>query len=368
MASYKDAVERVSRLRGFLDVDPRNLALLRDLAATAMQTADHANVVYAVDRLAELDEAEAGDLALRVGALRALGAAGDAIAAAHAALDRYPGNPWIKNELARALFSARQFADALAALPEQADDPILRASVAETRVRLLHHLEGHLEEAAETGLRHLQQFPEDTTVTRALCPVLTDLSRFEEALKLAQGLMSQQDQVYEINEVFAADALQKDELKSSRQWLDAALAQRQDDGRIWLLKGMLSLRENKSADAIAELKQAIALMPSHAGSHLALGWAHLFRGERQEASKAFTAGAAASATFAEVYGSLAVVAVLEGDRATAQTEIKKALRLDANCASAQYAQALLSGADAQTIDTLGRAVIAFARRRSGIRS
>jgi Flp pilus assembly protein TadD len=75
------------------------------------------------------------------------------------------------------------------------------------------------------------------------------------------------------------------------------------------------------------------------------------------ARAAFEQAVAASPTFSEGHGSLAVVNALEGRHAEAQELLRKARGLDRACASAIYADALLSGKDAAEISRIGQAFV-----------
>jgi Flp pilus assembly protein TadD len=84
-------------------------------------------------------------------------------------------------------------------------------------------------------------------------------------------------------------------------------------------------------------------MPNHIGSWIIQGWAHLVRGEMFAAEGSFNHALTLDRNFSESHGSLAVILALQGKADEAGLAAQLGLRLDPNCASAQFAQALLLG-------------------------
>lgn len=359
---------RLQRLGRFLSVDPDNAALLRDYANEAWQVREYQACVLAVERLVTLGQTVLGDHLMLARALRQQGQATQALGRLRGAAALWPREPAIPIEAAYCHFAEREFEQVLDALPPppQGDvtDAALAARAEGLRVRALHHL-GRLDEAVEAARRFEALHGPHVPVQAAVLAVLVDLSQLQQAVQIAQSLLPAGDDTqaapYEVAEPLALQALDEQGAERAMHWVDWALARRADDGRIWLLKGLALLQSNQRDAAIPALERAADLMPTHAGSHLGLGWACLLQGERVRARQAFEAAAQASPAFAEVYGSLAVLDATEGHKDAARAQVRRAQGLDRHCASALFALALLEGRQGADIAKLAQAVIARAR-------
>lgn len=359
---------RLQRLGRFLSVDPDNVALLRDYANEAWQAREYQACVLAVERLLGLGQTVLGDHLLLARALRQQGQAAQALGCLRGTAALWPDEPVVALETAYCQFAEREFEQVLEALPPQAQgeapDTDLAARAEGLRVRALHHL-GRLEDAVAAAQRFEAAHGPHAYVQASVLAVLVDQSNLQQAAQMAHALLPAGGDVqaapYEVAEPLALQALDEQGTERALQWVDWALARRIDDGRIWLLKGLALLQSNQREAAIPALERAADLMPTHAGSHLGLGWACLLHGDRARARQAFDAAAHASPAFAEVHGSLAVLEAAEGRKEAARAQIRRAQGLDRHCASALFALALLEGRQGADITALAQAVIARAR-------
>lgn len=339
-------VNRLQRLGEFLQVDPDNVLLLRDYAAEALRVGENRAAALALERLAKHGEATLDDDLLLARAWRLDGQADKALATLAQAGTRWPNDARIALERAATHFGQQAFEAALDALPETTDDtPVLLADeVHAMRVRLLHH-QGRLDDALAEAFRDGNVMPA-VAVARAVLPVLMDASRLNEAHALAETLLQSGGDAtppYEVCEPLAAAALDRDDVEAARRWATHGLQLRQNDGRLWLLNGLAELRAGAQAEALLSIGRATALMPTHAGSQLALGWTHLTQNDLAPAQAAFEVALEISPAFSETHGSLAVIAALRGHSIQAQELIRTAQRLDRHSASALWAQKLLEG-------------------------
>ncbi|MCW7540862.1 tetratricopeptide repeat protein [Aquabacterium sp. A7-Y] len=351
---------RLERLGRFLEMDPGNALLLRDYAFEAAQAGELDAAIVALRRLLAQPAYEPGDTRLLGACLRAARRNDEAQAVLADARMRWPGDEALAIEQAKACFADRDFEAALTALPPDPQDPMLAGEACSLRVQLLHHLD-RLEEAAELAQTFSASHPEDPRVPASFIPVLMDTYRFDEAVTLARELLDAGIEAYPVYEALAAGALEAGAPAEASQWTARALKVRRDDGRIWLLEGLARMRGGQPEEAALALDEAVTLMPDHAGSQLALGWLQLLQKDQARAQACFEAAVAASPAFAESHGSLAVLAVLQGRREDALELIRKAQRLDSTCASAQYAKALLAGADPAGIARLAETMLSQVR-------
>ena len=357
---------RLQRLGGYLQADPDNAPLLRDYAAEALRVREHRAAALAIERLAQHGETTLDDELLRARAWRLDGQVAQALAALDQAGVRWPGEGHVALERAATHFGQQALDAALEALPDagaEAALPVpLAAEVRAMRVRLLHHL-GRIDDAQAEAFRDGPAL--SAAVARAVLPVLMDASRLDDAQALAGTLLQASGDTpapYEVCEPLAAAALDRDDVEAARRWSAHGLQLRQDDGRIWLLHGLAELRAGAQDPALAALGRAATLMPAHAGSQLALGWAHLAHNDLAAAQAAFEEAREISPSFAECHGSLAVVAALRGQVQPAQELIRTSQRLDRHTASAMWAQQLLEGTpDLAQVERIARLVIARVR-------
>jgi tetratricopeptide (TPR) repeat protein len=363
LPSASPTPSRLQRLGHYLAADPDNTALLHDYAGQAWATREYQACAIALRKLLTLEPPTPQRHAELARALLASGDLEQALQVAEAALTQWPDDANLQLSVAQCHLAARDFEQALEAQPMREAALPLSGEACALRIRALHHL-GQLEQAAREAAAHEAVTGLHPAVGSALLPVLTDLSRFEEATALASSLLQaagDKPPPYEVCEPLALAALDNGQDAAARQWVDRALDTRRDDGRIWLLDGMTSMQTGSWDRAATAFEHAVQLMPGHAGSHLAQGWMHLLRNELDAARSCFERGVAASPAFAEGHGSLAVVAARQGHSAEADALIRKALLLDRHCGSARFAQALQRGASQDKIAELAKAVITRAR-------
>lgn len=356
---------RLQRLGGFLQIDSDNSMLLRDYAVEALQVGEFRAAAIAIERLGVKEQTTVEDELLRGRALRLDGQLVKALEALSCAAERWPDESRIALEQAATYFDQNSFEAALDVLPREPALPSVGIEIRAMRVRLMHHM-GRLEDALNEAFADGERVT--SPVARAVLPVLMDSARWDEAQKLAQAVLqagsADSPAPYEVCEPLAAAALDQDDVGTARRWCDEALQRRQDDGRIWLLRGLTQMRAGDLPEAMRNISRAAALMPSHAGSQLALGWAHLAQNDLSAAQTAFDEALSISPAFSETHGSLAVVAALRRETGRAQEFIRTAQRLDRHGASAQWAQALLQGQPApEQVTHMAREIIMRVRRQ-----
>lgn len=357
MTNSKEQLQtRLARLSGYLTMDSDNLRLLREHAGCASQVQEFEKALGSLARIDALGGAMADDLALRSHCLRSLGRLDEAEALLGRALQNHLDHPWLRLENAALLLQRRCFEEVLHTLPAALDDDHLASLAAEYRIRSLHHL-GRLEEAVAFGEAELTLRPDDLRVRSSLCPILCDLGRLSDAALHAETVTTQIGPQYDVLETLASVALRDGDPVRAREWMRTALSTRQDDGRAWLLDGLISFRQGQPSEAIDSMQRAIELMPGHAGSHLALGWVHLIGQEPEKAMEAFLAATEASPAFSEVYGSQAVAALILNRRELASRMIRKAKLLDPASPTAEYAALLLNGGSVQEVRLLAEQLL-----------
>lgn len=354
---------RLQRLKAYLEADPGNVHLIRDVAGEAMRGRDFAAAVDALNQLCSLGQAEANDEAALIHALVRLGRATEAISVAEEALARWPADEAIRLEGARARLNSRQFEGAIDWAQGSFGDESLAQMAAEITTLACWHA-GRLDDAKDVGLTALKRWPDNPRLLSCTSAVLFDLDQLEPAFELAhRAHAASPAHAYEALHVLASEQIMRQDQVSALQWLDKALGITQNDGRIWLLKGTSHMAMNQMDEARHALQQATALFPGHAGSHLALAWLYISQNQLDLAEDTAQSAITASPSFGESHGTLAVVHALKGRTDDAQQSVRRALLLDREGFAARYAQTLLAGGQPEAVQTLFAEVIKRASQR-----
>lgn len=347
-----EAPERLGRLWTFHQQDPANQALLRDIAREAMAVHAYADVLKAVALLALAGIREPDLEAAATLALFCSGQVTSALERVHAARQEWPDDDALRFEWARASLYARQYDQVLQACRQAFEDARFIPLAAEWQT-MAHWQLGQLDEARACAEHLLQQHPQAIRVRALLSAVLYDLGHMRDAIVQARQAYQQNPaQSYYALQVLASERLLARDTAACLALVDTALQERDDDGRIWLLKGAAKEMAGDTRAALADLRRAQALLPSHPGTHLMAAWANLALEQFDEAEVDVQAALAASPAFAESHGTLAVVYARRGERDAAANSIRRATLLDKQCFSARFAQTLLDGNEAQKVPEL----------------
>lgn len=132
------------------------------------------------------------------------------------------------------------------------------------------------------------------------------------------------------------------QLDDARRMLEGVLADAPSTGRAWIGLGALSLLSRDMVAAKSQISRGLEFIPSHTGSWHVLAWAHVLSGDLDAAERTFETALAADRNFSESHGGLGVIAAMRGDKVRAEQYLKAAQRLDPECVSAKFVQAVLS--------------------------
>lgn len=358
------AFDRLNGLLDHLAQDPRNPALLADVADLQLQLGDWA---AAKASLQQLLNAKPGDAQARYRLAVAERAAGDAAKAAsllQALIVEGQAHPVVLQELARcraqqgdwaAVCPTLQALEAAELPPDQGD------AVRLLRVRARHH-QGELKEAlAEARLWQAERADALPLQGRAaIATLMLDLERVDEA---AQWLAPIDKEAIESDGELAAAAgfvaLSQGKLEEALQRFSSSERASPRLGRAYLGSGLCRAAQGNLPEAVQALKRAVDVAPGHLSGWHALAWMQLLSEDVEGAAASFQAALAQDDNFGESHGGLALIAALRGDREAAERHRRTALKLDPNSTNALVAQAALErgpGAlDAELLQrTLGR--------------
>ncbi len=335
---------RLRQLEGYLASDPENCSLIIDTIEAA---------------LGAQDLRVAGELVARLGELRPASFEADYFAASVAMAERdferacilleplliVKPSPNVAFNLAWSKAMLGSKSAALELLDPEATDAISAAAM--LRTQLLHEA-GEFDDALAFGISALQIHPEDAGLNSAMATLALDL----EEIELARSCSARGGDHPEALAASGVIELQDGSPANARANFERSLAVREHNPRAWIGRGLTSLLEHDPATAAPDFDRGARQFKTHIGSWLAAGWAHYLAGDLAAAAQRFEHALAIDPNFAESHGSLAVIDVSKGDRATAQRRMATALRLDRECFSAVLAKILLDAGNEQSAQDL----------------
>ncbi|QHI99154.1 tetratricopeptide repeat protein [Xylophilus rhododendri] len=170
-----------------------------------------------------------------------------------------------------------------------------------------------------------------------------DLEKFEVAGELASRALARDPTQWEACVAQGTLLVEQEQPDAALQMLLPATQRHDQDGRSWSATGLAHMLAGRLDLAHQALTRAVALMPQHIGTRLALAWTEIAQGRLPAAEAAFAAAISLDRNFAESHGGLAAAQALQGKVTEAQASIRLAQGLDPQGPSALYAQAVLSG-------------------------
>ena len=210
-------------------------------------------------------------------------------------------------------------------------------------LRALHRL-GELNRAWKWVMEAQQA---QTNLEAEVCGVASllalDIDQLEHAHRLSERALQRLSSQTEALVVRGSIALGRGDADMAAVSAQAVLREHGEDGRTRSLLGFATLLSQDLPGALANFEQAVAMMPGHIGTWHGLGWTQLLLGDHDAAVGAFSAALEIDRNFAENHGAVAVALAMQGRTQEATAEVERAVRLDPNVASAQYAQLLLNG-------------------------
>jgi tetratricopeptide (TPR) repeat protein len=337
-SSHQTPPDRLTRLLGFLERDPRNGNLLADAAEEALRAGKTTQARAFVGR--GLEAAEKPELRFRLGtmllALRDFSAASELFADLIGSLP----SPAVRYNLAYAQMNEGRLDDAAASLQQIANR---RAEL--PQFDLLHakilYSSRQLEAAFDAVNAYLATAPNDREALGLKAMLALDLNQPELAAELSTRVLVMMPNDVAANLVLGSLAVEKRDPAAARTYLKTVLDVQPDLGRAWSALAFADLQENRLNEARGHFDTAVERMPDHLGTWHGLAWSLILLGKFEEARKAVDAAMNVDRNFSENHGTLAVLLVLQGNPEAANAEIKRGLRLDPKSASSHYARSLL---------------------------
>lgn len=347
-----EQANRIERLWSYLEADPGNTSLLRDIAREGMSTGQFEAALKALDALAHLSASDAGDEAASIHALLKLGRTSQAGDRADAAMAHWPEDEAIRVESARAWLNSGRHEDVLRACEAPFVDPLIDRMAAELYGQALWRL-ARLEEALTVTAAAVARHPDDARLLALHSALLYDDEQMAAAFDAARRARAMSPQLaYLALHVLASACLMQQDVVGAQALIDEALAVSKRDGRMWLLKGSAEMMTGQLDSALVSLGEATRLFPGHPGSHLTLAWLLLVQGDLDAAEEAIQRAIETNPAFAESHGTLAVIHARRDQKEAAERCIRCATLLDRKGFAARYAQKILDGTATESVGDL----------------
>ncbi|MFT3727129.1 MAG: tetratricopeptide repeat protein [Terricaulis sp.] len=334
--------ERLTRLLSFLAHDPNNCALLRDTAEAALAAGDAQQALMLFARAGDLSPLGAEEQNLMGHAALRAGEAPLARSIFATLLETAPHDPALRFNLAWSYALEKDFEAALTNLNTATITALAQAAT--LQVQALHAL-GRFDEAADAGRASLQQFPDDRALAAAVSVLALDIE--DEAL--AEKTAAIAGDLPDALATRAALALKHDDPARAQALFEEALARNPQQPRALIGLGLTQMLSGDAEAAATRIEDGARLFEDHIGSWIAAGWARLFANDLAGAKRHFEKALAIDHSFGETHGSLAVLAMLEGDTDLARQRAQTAQRLDRQSYSAALATAMIAASAGNSV-------------------
>ena len=331
--------EQLDKYLHFLETDPHNVRLLADIANCAYNLGQFEVAErYATTGLT-YDPDQTGLLSTKALSILAMGHPDEASKIFKDLMDAGENDPALRYNLAYCYALINQYDEALAVLADALDRYVDFPQMLHLKMRTLYFM-GDLETALQIGQQAIESNPNDAIVHELMASLYIDESNFAAARHHADLAIRINPNRALAHTSSGTVALGSNDDQAAQMHFNQALDINPKDGRAWLGKALTLMLQKNLSEAESAFHHAIELMPSHLGTYQALAWCQITQHKLQDAENTTKQALAIDDTFSENHGTLAVLAVLQGNHALAKTEIRTALGLDKNSFSGLYAQAL----------------------------
>lgn len=338
---YSDAIKRLGRLLGYLELDPTNTALLVETAELAWQTGRGVEALELLDKALVKNPTEAKLLSAKGNTLLALNRPGEAAFIFQTLIQQHGADPVLSFNLSQArLFEGRtlESLSLLDAIPESGRAGLPNFDVVYSRTA---YQAGRIPEAISAIDRFLAANPGHPEAFGLRTLLLFDAGQESEAVGLARRLLESGADEWTAHLVVGYAALEAQDASAAEAHFTNVVERIPDAGRAWSGLGFAALLRRDLAAARTRLEKAVGQMTDHPGTWQGLAWTCILLGDVGAARAAIDRSLQVDRNFADNHGTLAVIEFLQGKKTEAELSIRKALRLNPLAPSALYARSLL---------------------------
>jgi tetratricopeptide (TPR) repeat protein len=328
--------DRLTRLLGYLEQDPDNIALLHDASNLALQEGCWDEARALVDSTLALMPHDPVSRYRKSVLLTHDGDPGGSLALTQALLDEGLQHDAILFQHARALILAGRHADA---------EPVLEGLLprAEGLPEFMHlyvralHGAGRLEEAIQIA----GSLGTDTVTQGMLSLLCIDADRLQEGAGIAAGVLATDPDNIDALISAGTVALAMEEADKALPHFERAVANHANNGRAWMGIGLALMTSQNFPAAREAFEKTVRLIPAHLGSWNTLAWIQILQNDYAAADATLQAALRINHNFGETHGTIAVLRAFEQQWAEAKHHADIALRLQPDSFAGRFAQTLL---------------------------
>lgn len=200
---------------------------------------------------------------------------------------------------------------------------------------------GDYTSAIDTLTRLCGEFTTNSEAHGMLAQVYLDFEQWQLAEKYASKALSLDPTNHAAIISQAYINLQNNQFLSAQQQFEQTLAQNNNSGRSHLGLAMVAVFQQRFSDAEKHLFRVLSMQPDSLSAINLLAWIYIFSDRFEDATNILTKGIDIDRTYSEMYGGLAVIAVILGHDEKARLNISRALRLNPASFSGSFAKILL---------------------------
>lgn len=337
MSGQAHEQERLQRLLAYLEQDPGNLLLLQDAVECAMQSGQWQLAAQLLDRVLQHSPRDRLARYQQAVALHHTCQHQHSLALTQALMNEdTPGPEALRFLHACNLCHVGRQAEAeplLSALQPAADQ---FPGLAVFHVRALHAA-GKLDQAMDAA----HALGDHPVAQGMLSLIYLDADNLPKARELARAALASQSDNADALLAEASVCLAMEDAGQALPHFERVAHSHPQHGRAWLGIGLARMQQQDFPGALCALEKTVRLMPGHLGSWNALAWLQLLQGDLDAAEHSIGAAMAIDRNFSETHGTLAVLMAARQHWDIARREADLAVRLQHDCFSGRFAQALL---------------------------
>jgi tetratricopeptide (TPR) repeat protein len=180
--------------------------------------------------------------------------------------------------------------------------------------------------------------------------ILLDSDDLSDASKAASDSLLIDPNQHEALIVAGTLALWEQQSEHALNLFNRAITKFPGSGRALSGLGQSLMLINELAQASHTLQNAVIAMPNHIGTWHALAWAQLLQSDIDSAEGCYIKAYEIDRNFADTHGGLALIYALRGQKDIAEQSLKRAFKLNSNCATALYAKSILMSDEGNEIE------------------
>lgn len=334
-------LDKLQRHLSWLRRDPSNAPLYRQCADMATQLRRHDLLLESAELALTVRPAEPALCFDRANAYIGLGNYRAALAAlADVPVATNDQQSAITANLGLCHYCLGEFSAALPHLMSEYQRGQRTASLLFMLVRSHHHL-GQMDEAVTLAKENPEPATHDAALAGAYALLFLDAEDAGAASRWAATALRLDRRSVDGGITEATLAILRLQTDRAEQLFNQVLDVAPDAARAWIGLGTLAMLQQDLARAESQFERGLQSMPQFIGAWHMLGWSQLMQQKLQAAETSFQHAMDLDRNFAETHGALATLDAMRGDAGSAQQRLNVARRLDPQCASAQFAAALL---------------------------